>query len=184
MTSFTLHDETSAPEESKPFLAKSNSANGRIPGLHAVMAEAPGLLEGYQKLHELFVNSSFDKDELTVVWQAINVENDCHYCVPAHTGIAKMMGVDDAINNALRDETPLPTPRLEALREFTLSVVRDRGHVDDGKVQAFLDAGFTKRQILEVILGYSQKVMSNYTNHLANTPVDKVFQKFEWHKAA
>jgi len=25
--------------------------------------------------------------------------------------------------------------------------------------------------------------MSNYTNHLANTPIDKPFQKFEWHKA-
>lgn len=51
-------------------------------------------------------------------------------------------------------------------------------------MQAFLDAGFTQRQILEVILGISQKVMSNYTNHLARTPVDAAFHKFEWHKAA
>ena len=138
----------------------------------------------YQKLHELFQNSSFDKDELTVVWQAINVENECHYCVPAHTGIAKAMGVDDAITEALRNETPLPNARLEALRDFTLSVVRDRGNVDPGRVQAFLDAGYTKRQILEVILGYAQKVMSNYTNHLAQTPVDAVFEKFAWQKAA
>lgn len=53
-----------------------------IPGLHAVMAEAPGLLEAYQTVHELFVNSSIDKDEFTVVWQSINVEHACHYCVP------------------------------------------------------------------------------------------------------
>ena len=66
-----------------------------IPGLHAVMAEAPGLLEAYQRVHELFVSSSFDKDEITVVWQSINVENACHYCVPVHTGVAKKMGVDD-----------------------------------------------------------------------------------------
>lgn len=184
MTTFTLHDETTAPDESKPLLAKSKAALGRIPGLHAVMAEAPGLLEAYQKVHELFVNSSFDKDELTVVWQTVNVENACHYCVPAHTGIAKSMGVDDAISDALRNKTPLPNARLEALRDFTLSVVRDRGNVDDGKVQAFLDAGFTKRNILEVILGYSQKVMSNYTNHLADTPVDKAMQKFAWPLAA
>ena len=129
------------------------------------------------------MNSSFDKDELTVVWQTINVEHACHYCVPAHTGIAKNMKVDDAISDALRNETPLPNARLEALRTFTLSVVRDRGNVDDSAVQAFLDAGFTKRQILEVVLGVSQKVMSNYTNHLANTPVDAAFSKFEWQKA-
>ena len=184
MTDFTLHDENTAPDDSKPLLAKSQKAFGMVPGLHAVMAEAPGLLDAYQQVHELFLNSSFDKDETTVVWQTVNVENNCHYCVPAHTGIAKAMGVDDAITEALRNETPLPNARLEALRDFTLSVVRDRGNVDDAKVQAFLDAGFTKRNILEVVLGYSQKVMSNYTNHLAQTPVDKPFQKFAWQKGA
>ena len=184
MTDFTLHDETTAPDDSKPLLAKSQKAFGMVPGLHAVMAEAPGLLDAYQQVHELFLNSSFAKDETTVVWQTVNVENNCHYCVPAHTGIAKAMGVDDAITEALRNETPLPNARLEALRDFTLSVVRDRGNVDDAKVQAFLDAGFTKRNILEVVLGYSQKVMSNYTNHLAQTPVDKPFQKFAWQKGA
>ena len=184
MTTFTLHDETTVSDDGKPLLAKSKKAYGMIPGLHAVMAEAPGLLEAYQTVHQLFVDSSFDKDELTVVWQTVNVENACHYCVPAHTGIAKSMGVEDAITEALRNNTPLPNARLEALRDFTLTLVRERGNVDEDGVQAFLDAGFTKRQILEVILGYSQKVMSNYTNHLAGTPVDKAFQKFEWRKAA
>jgi alkylhydroperoxidase family enzyme len=184
MIEFQLHDETTAPQASKSLLAKSKKDFGMIPGLHAVMAEAPGLLESYQVVHELFVNSSFDKDELTVIWQSVNVEHACHYCVPAHTGIAKSMKVDDAITAALRDETPLPNARLEALRTFTLSVVRDRGNVDRAGIQAFLDAGFTRRHILEVVLGVSQKVMSNYTNHLAITPVDAAFKKFEWHKAA
>ncbi len=184
MPDFQLHDEATAPEASKPLLARSRKAFGMIPGLHAVMAEAPGMLEAYQTVHELFVNSSFDSDELTVVWQSINVEHACHYCVPAHTGIAKGMKVDDAITAALRDETPLPNAHLEALRTFTLSVVRNRGNVDEGAVQDFLDAGFTRRQVLEVVLGVSQKVMSNYTNHLAKTPVDAMFQRFEWRKSA
>jgi alkylhydroperoxidase family enzyme len=180
MTDFTLHDQTTAPDDSKPLLAKSHSAFGMIPGLHAVMAEAPGLLKAYQRVHELFVNSSFDKDEITVVWQSINVENACHYCVLAHTGVAKKIGVDDAITDALRNTSLLPNARLEALRDFTLSVIRERGNLAEGTVQTFLDAGFIKRQILEVVLGYSQKVMSNYTNHLADTPIDKPFQNFAW----
>jgi len=184
VTEFNLHTEDTAPEASKPLLAKSRQAYGIIPGLHAVMAEAPGLLEAYRTAHDLFANSSFDKDEITVVWQSVNVEHACHYCVPAHTGISQSMGVSDDISDALRNETPLPNAGLEALRTFTLSVVRDRGYVDDSAVQAFLDAGFTKRQILEVILGVSQKVMSNYTNHLANTPVDTALRKLEWKKAA
>ncbi|WP_372654219.1 carboxymuconolactone decarboxylase family protein [Halobacteriovorax sp.] len=180
MTNFTLHTIESAPEAGKPLLEKSQAAFGMLPGLHAVMAESPALLEAYQVVHNLFANSSFDKDELTVVWQTINVENECHYCVPAHTGIAKSMGVDDAITNALRDETPLPNQKLETLRDFTLSIVRDRGNVDETKIQAFLAEGFTNQNILDIILGYSQKIMSNYTNHLAKTPIDAPFQKFEW----
>lgn len=180
MTNFPLHTEETAPADAKPMLANSKAAFGFIPGLHAVMAEAPGLLEAYQRVHELFSNSSFDADELTVVWQTVNVENECHYCVPAHTGIAKSMSVDDAITDALRNGTPLPNAHLEALRTFTLQVVRQRGVLSHEEVQTFLDAGFTKRQILEVVLGYSQKIMSNYTNHLAETPVDSVFEKFAW----
>lgn len=180
MTDFTLHTEDTAPQAAKALLAASKATYGFIPGLHAVMAEAPGLLEAYQRVHELFASSSFDADELTVVWQTINVENECHYCVPAHTGIAKSMQVDDAITDALRNRTALPNARLEALRTFTLQVVRQRGNLSETEVQAFLDAGYSKRSILEVILGYSQKIMSNYTNHLANTPADKVFEKFAW----
>ena len=184
MTDFTIHTAETAPQDSKQLLEKSQAAFGMIPNLHAVMAEAPGLLEGYQKLHELFLQSSFDDEEKTVVWQAINVEHGCHYCVPAHTGIAHSMKVDGAISDALRDETPLSDPRLEALRTFTLSMVRGRGNVDDAEMQTFFDAGFNKRHVLEIVLGLSQKVMSNYTNHLAETPVDEPFKKFAWEPAA
>ena len=89
MTDFTLHDKQSAPAESTALLDVSINAFGMVPNLHAVMAEAPGLLEGYQRLHQLFLDSSFDDEETTVVWQTINVEHACHYCVPAHTVLPK-----------------------------------------------------------------------------------------------
>ncbi|WP_308993272.1 carboxymuconolactone decarboxylase family protein [Mariniflexile litorale] len=182
MTTLKIHNIETAPEKSKPFLEKSQKANGMIPGLHGVLAGAPGLLEAYQTLHQLFVDSSFNNDELTVVWQTINVEHACHYCVPAHTGIAKMMKVDDSITEALRNETPLENSKLEALRTMTLTMVRNRGHVAQDDLNAFYAAGYTERHVLEIILGLSQKVISNYTNHIANTPVDTPFQKFAWKK--
>ena len=182
MADFKRHDQSSAPDDSKPLLENSVKDFGMIPNLHAVMAEAPGLLDGYQHLHALFLDTSFTAEEQTVVWQSINVEHGCHYCVPAHTAIAKQMKVDDTITDALRNETALPSDRLEALRDFTLSVVRQRGEVSDDAVQAFFNADFTRQQLLEVVLGVSQKVMSNYVNHLAVTPVDEPFKKFEWHK--
>jgi len=182
MAEFTIHTIESAPEDSKPLLEASLKANGRIPGLHGTMAAAPPLMAAYNFAHQQFMATSLTDEEKTVVWQTINVEQDCHYCVPAHTGIAKMMKVDDAITEALRNETPLPTAKLEALRDFTLAVIRDRGFVSDAETQAFFDAGFTEVNILEIILGAAQKLMSNYTNHFAKTPVDEVFQKFAWEK--
>lgn len=182
MKSFQLHDQSSAPQAAKPLLEDSMNSFGMIPGLHAVMAEAPGVLDAYKKLHALFLDSSFDADEQTVVWQSINVEHGCNYCVPAHTGIAKSMKVSDDVTNPLRDEMPLPSERLEALRSFTLVVLRNRGEVADADLQAFYAAGYEQRHVLEVILGLSQKIMSNYINHIAKTPVDKPFMKFEWQK--
>lgn len=184
MSDFKRHDRDSAPEASKELIDRSKKAFGRLPGLHAVMAEAPGALKGYQELHQLFLETSFDNDEKTVVWQTINVEHACHYCVPAHTGIAKSMNVSDEIIDALRDETPLPNAKLEALRTFTLAMVRKRGELNSEDLNAFYEAGYEQRHVLEVILGLAQKVMSNYTNHIAQTPVDEPFKKFEWKKKA
>jgi len=180
MSTLKVYTIQSAPAESKALLEKSHKAYGMIPGLHGVLAGAPGILEAYQNLHQLFVDSSFNNEELTVVWQSINVEHECHYCVPAHTGIAAMMNVDENITAALRNKTPLADSKLEALREMTLSIVRNRGNVKDAEIEAFYAAGYGERQILEIILGVSQKVISNYTNHIAQTPVDSAFEKFAW----
>ncbi|WP_339792844.1 carboxymuconolactone decarboxylase family protein [uncultured Imperialibacter sp.] len=183
MSTLKIHNLETAPEESVPFLERSLKANGRIPGLHGVLAGAPGLLEAYQTLHRLFTSSSFKKEELTVVWQTINVEHECHYCVPAHTGIANMMKVDPAITEALRNGQPMPTEKLQALHALTLSIVRNRGHVSDMELEAFYANGYEERQLLEIILGLSQKVISNYVNHIAGTPVDTVFEKYKWDAA-
>tara|TARA_Y100001001_G_C8011781_1_gene309990 strand:+ start:2558 stop:3112 length:555 start_codon:yes stop_codon:yes gene_type:complete len=182
MADFKLHNIESAPEGAKPFLENSRKNFGMIPGLHAVMAESPEVLEAYQKLHQLVLDNSFNNDEKTVVWQTINVENACHYCVPAHTGIAKVMKVPDDIVNALRDETPLPSDKLEALRNFTLAIMRKRGNVSKEDLAAFFEAGYGNRQVLDVIMTLSQKIMSNYINHIARTPVDEPFKTFAWSK--
>lgn len=182
MTTLKIQNIESAPEASKPLLEKSQKAYGMIPGLHGVLASSPKLLEAYQILHELFSESSFNEEELTVVWQTINVEHACHYCVPAHTGIANMMKVDEKITEALRNETPLEDSKLEALRTMTLSIVRNRGNVSQEDLDAFYAAGYEEKYVLDIILGLSQKTISNYTNHIANTPVDDAFKKFAWSK--
>lgn len=180
MTTFTLHTAETAPEKSKAIIEGAKKQMGMVPGLYAVMAESPELLKAYTQLHQLFTSTSFDAEELTVVWQTINVEHECHYCVPAHTGIAHSMKVDPALTEALRNDEAMPTEKLQALKDFALTVVRERGNVSESDLDAFFKAGYSQQQVLEVILGLSQKVISNYVNHVAHTPVDKVFEQFAW----
>ncbi|MEO1364266.1 MAG: carboxymuconolactone decarboxylase family protein, partial [Pseudomonadota bacterium] len=127
--------------------------------------------------------TAFTPEERTVVWMTVNVANACHYCVPAHTGIAKREKINDDIVNALRDETPLPV-RLEALRDFTLAVRETHGRPEQGAIDAFFAAGFDERAILDVILIVAQKVMSNFTNAIFDTPTDAAFAPFAWEPKA
>lgn len=183
MTGFTLYTPDTAPEASKPLIANAIAMFGMLPNLTATMAESPELLDVYQRAHEKFQTTSFSAEELNVVWLAINVEHECHYCVPAHTMIAQMMKVRPDVIAALRDETPLPDLKLEALRDFTLAMVRQRGQVTDAQIESFYDAGYTRKHVLEIILGIGQKVMSNYVNHVAKTPVDAPFAGHAWTRA-
>lgn len=182
MSTFTQHTLETAPEKSKPILEAGEKQMGAIPGLYSVMAESPELLNAYTQLHKYFTSTSFNADELTVVWQTINVEHECHYCVPAHTAIAHSMNVAPEITEALRSKQTLPTEKLQALHEFTLAVVRQRGDVNKAQLDAFFAAGYSQKQVLEVILGVSQKVISNYVNRVAETPVDPMFEQFSWSK--
>ena len=111
---FVFYDLETAPEESKNLLGDLFEKNGRN-GFYSVLAGSHEALKAYTELHELFMCTSFSDEERTVIWQTINVEHECNFCVPAHTAMAKYMNINDDVINALRDETPLPKAKLEAL---------------------------------------------------------------------
>jgi uncharacterized peroxidase-related enzyme len=180
MTQFTLHDVNSAPEGSKPVLEASQKAWQFVPNLHRVLAEAPAALEGYATLFAIFDKSSFTPAERQVVYLTSNFENECHYCMAGHTVLAKMAHVPEQAIKALREGTPIADEKLEALRRFTAKIVTQRGWVADADVEAFLAAGYSKQNVLEVILGVAVKVISNYTNHIARTPTDAFMKDTLW----
>jgi alkylhydroperoxidase family enzyme len=176
--SFAVHTIETAPAASKPLLEKAQADFGMIPNFHAVIAEAPAALEAYMKLHELFSQTSFTSTEQHIVWMTINTENECHYCVPAHIMLATMGNVEEQAITAIKNKTEINDAKLEALRKFTIAIVQQRGNVDESTLQNFYDAGYTKQNVIEVILCLSQKVLSNYSNHITHVPVDEPFQPY------
>ena len=180
MSNFPLHSIESAPDAAKPLLEQANNDYGMVPGLYQVMASSPELLKSYFALHELFDSTALNVEERNIVWLAISIENECHYCVPAHTAIAMQQGVDDQVINSLRDNVPLENPKLEALKTFTVGLVRNRGKASQAEFDAFFAAGYEPRHVLDILVGMAQKTLSNYTNHLAETEIDAPFVPFTW----
>ena len=182
MSKFTVHTKETAPAEARPALEKAEKTFGRIPNLIGGLSESPVAAEAYLTLSELVGNTSFTPTERHVVWFTVNAYHDCRYCMAAHTAIAKMEKVDNAVIESARNVESYDDPRLESLRRFTLLIVENRGWVDESETDAFLAAGFTRQQILEIVTIVAQKVISNYSNHLIETPVDDPFAKFSWEK--
>ena len=54
--------------------------------------------------------------------------------------------------------------------------------VTQKQLDDFYSAGYAPKQVLEVILGLSQKVISNYVNRVAKTDLDPAFQPYAWTK--
>lgn len=180
MADFKLHDETTAPEGSRDFISGVNKKLGFVPSLYAVFAENPAVLHAYTGLAEQLAKTGLSPLEQQIVTITASVENECHFCVAAHTTISEGAGLDMDVIAAVREDRPIDDPKLETLRKFTKAVVTDRGFVSDCHVEHFLKAGWTRADVLAVILGVSLKVISNYTNHVAETPVNEAFQKHAW----
>ncbi len=64
---------------------------------------------------------------------------------------------------------PIPDTKLNALRDFTKAMVEERGRLQEQQVRRFLEAGYTKAQVFEVVIGVALKTLTNYSNHLAGT---------------
>ena len=171
-----------ADAASADLLGEARKRMGFVPNMYARMAHSHGLLETYIRGQALFrQESGLSPAEQEVVFLAISRENECTYCVAAHSFLAGAVSkVPPDVTQALRDGRPVPDTRLAALAAFTRTLVTSRGFPLRPAVAAFLAAGFNERHVLEIVLAIGLKTMSNYANHLLATPIDERFAGHEW----
>lgn len=180
MTQFETHSVETAPEGSKKILEGVSVKYKFLPNLMGKMAESPAALEAYTTVAGIFEKAGLSATERQVIMMTANRLNGCTYCMAAHSTVSKMEGISNDVIQSLRTDTAIADHKLEALRQFAIIMHETRGNPKDADVQAFLAAGYTRQTMLEVVLGLSLKTLSNYTNHLANTPIDDVFSADAW----
>lgn len=178
---FKLHDVASAPGSTKPELTAAEQAFGAIPNLYRGFATNPATLKVYLAFNELLKeHGQLSPVEQQLVYLTVSAENGCSYCVGAHSVLAIMAKIPEQIRIELRGRRPLSDPKLNQLREFTLSVMRHGGRVPEKDLDAFQAAGYDQRHVLEVLTILAQKTLSNYYNHMAHTPLDDMFASQQW----
>jgi len=170
--------------EAKVVLEKALAQVGFIPNMYSNMANLPGLLDTYLTGYAYFrEQGEFTAVEQEVVFLTISRDNECHYCVAAHSMLAdNMSGVPTEVTDAIRNDSRITDSRLATLHDFTHHMLSTHGRPTNDAVETFVAQGYTEKHILAIILAISVKIISNYSNHVFDTEVDDMFQGRRWVK--
>lgn len=180
-----FHTIDNAPEAVKADLQTLKNTYGVVPNIFAGFAASPAAAKSYMAIAgNLKEHGNLTPIEQQVVYIAVSAQNGCDYCVAAHSAGAGMAKMPEDVLAALRDQKELPDAKLNTLRTFALAMLEQRGYMSDSDLAAFSRAGFDQAHLLDVITILAHKTMSNYFNHIANTPLDDMFKPLEWQAAA
>jgi alkylhydroperoxidase family enzyme len=180
MPVYQIHTIASAPEKSKLALQQLQRAFGVIPNIAAVVANSPKLVNSLVGVFQQVHSSSLPEPEIQIVLLTDAVANSSKYAVAFHTALAVQQGVSLEETNAIRDGRTPKDRRFAALSTLATALIEKRGHLTEQELGAFLDAGFTTEQVMEVIAIVSASTITNYAGTIANPPLEDVFQQFAW----
>jgi AhpD family alkylhydroperoxidase len=143
---------------------------GMVPNLYATMAHSEQALGTYLALQN--APSSLQGKAREVINLVVSQVNACEYCLAAHTVIGGMVGFTPEQILEIRRGRASFDARLDALARLVRSIATERGHADPARVQAFLDAGWTKANLVDAIVVIGDKTVTNYLHATTRVPLD------------
>lgn len=181
MSRIPLQTIETAPADAKPRLEAAKIANGFLPNLLGVLANAPAALEAYLTLGQINAKASLSLVEREVVQITAAATHGCGFCVAGHTGVAlNKAKLDKAEVDALRAVSPPADRKLAAVQTFTKAVIRARGAVSDEELATFRAAGYSDAAALEVVLGVGLATICNFANNLGQPELNSQLEAYRW----
>ena len=180
MQTFPLHTLESAPEQSKASLEKLREAFGMIPNIAGAMSSSPVLIGSLVGLFQKVHGGSFSEQQVQVLLLTDAVTNASGWAVAFHTALALKEGVEPADVRAIRERQTPRSPKIAALSALARTLIEKRGRLDDLDVSRFLQAGFDKAQLLEIIAVVAASTITNYTGNVASPPLESAFEAYAW----
>lgn len=107
---------------------------------------------------------------------AASKENNCRYSTASHSALARFFAnvPNDAIVTIESDQH-FSDHKLNALVNVTRQLVSQRGYAPRKTIDEFIAAGYSKDQLLEVLVGFGLKTISNYFGHVSAIEIDLIF---------
>lgn len=160
-----------APAASRPALDRIYGRMGTVPGIFRLIATSPAALEGYLALADALADALDAKMRSRIVI-AVSQANGCDYCLSANRFSAlntARIGPDEV---ELNRQGKSLDPRSAVAVGFAASVVRRRGRVSDEEIEAVRKAGFSDREIVEIVSLAGMATFTNLLNEVARTDID------------
>ena len=170
MTAFSVPARDEVTPENQALFDNLKKALGFVPNLFATFALSPTALGTYLTLQN--AKSSLRPKEREVINLVVSQVNTCEYCLAAHTALGKMLGFTETQIVEIRRGRASFDTRLDALARFVREVAEERGHVSAQVTDAFLGAGWTQANLVDVIMIVGDKTISNYLHSVTKIPVD------------
>jgi alkylhydroperoxidase family enzyme len=183
MPNYPVHTIASAPEKSKPAVEQLQQAFGVVPNIVGAIANSPKLITSLVGLFGQVHSPGLTEAENQIVLLTDAVTNSSTYAVAFHTTLALQQGISPEETTAIRERSLPKDKRFAALSTLAKSLIEKRGHLSDQELNAFLSAGFTKEQVLEVIAIVAASTITNYAGTLTNPPLEEPFQEFAWQES-
>lgn len=164
-------DDASASVETQALLEKVQNRLGRVPNLYRTMANSPAALDGYLDFHKALGTGKLSRELREQLALLVAQENNCEYCVSAHTFRGQKIGLsaEELQQNRQADSRD---PKTTIALHFAKAVIEARGRVSDADVEAVRQAGFSDGEIAEIVGHVALNIYSNYFNHVAQPELD------------
>ncbi len=160
-----------ATGEVKQLFDEVENKLGKIPNIFRGMGNSAAGLKAYLFMADSLSNGELSQADREVVYLAVSQKNECHYCVSAHTTMAKKAGLTDDQILSIRRHQP-ENPKQQALVRFVTRVMETKGFVEDGELEAVKNAGYSDGEITEAIAYIGLATYSNLFNHVFGTELD------------
>jgi uncharacterized peroxidase-related enzyme len=171
MTRMNPTNKDNANPKVKEIFQKINTKLGKVPNIFLNLGNSEAALSGYMGLSESVSKTSLDPKLIEKLALVVGQTNNCHYCLSAHSVIAKGLGIEEADIIKAR-EAHANDAKSEAILQFAKNVVQKRGLVSDQEVSNLKAAGVNDKELAEIILIISLNIFTNYFNHITGTKID------------